>query len=140
MLPKSPRGHSGIHWLAPTTILLSLAVGVLLAAGHHLFYRSLHGKQVRTRGYEILGSDVSPQQLNLAIGTAFALLVKAAPITAVSTAYIQLLWRALLRAARGSILGNLDAVFSGLNNIISLTKGWIWWHYPLLFSLAIIVW
>ena len=140
MLLKSSRGNNGIHWLAPTTILLSLAAGVLLAIGHHLFYRSLRGKQVRTRGYEILGSDVSPQQLNLAIGTAFAFLVKAALVTAVSTAYIQLLWRALLRAARVSTLGNLDAVFSGLGNIISLSKVWIWWHYPLLFSLAIVAW
>ena len=100
----------------------------------------LNGRKVASEDFSILGSNISPQQLNVAIGTAFAFLVKASLVTAVSTAYLQLLWRALLRSARGSTLGNLDTAFSGLNNIISLGKVWVWWRLPLLFALAVVAW
>ena len=129
-----------IPWQAPTTINLALLAGLLFAVGHHLFYRHLDGQQVASEDVRLLGSNISPQQLNVAIGTAFAFLVKASLVTAVSTAYLQLLWRALLRAARGSTLGDLDTAFSGLNNIISLSKVWVWWRLPLLFGLAIVAW
>ena len=127
-------------WQAPATIILALAFGLLFAVGHHLFYRNLDGQRVASEDISILGSDISPQQLNVAIGTAFAFLVKASLVTAVSTAYLQLLWRALLRSGRGSTLGNLDTTFSGLNNIISLGKIWVWWRLPLLFALAVVAW
>jgi hypothetical protein len=130
----------GIPWQAPAAIIVSLAAGISFAIGHHLFYNHLHGQEARPTGYKILGSDISPQQLNVAIGTAFAFLVKASLVTALSTAYLQLLWRALLRAARGSKLGDLDTCFSALNNIISLGKVWVWWRLPLLFLLAVVAW
>ena len=139
-LNTARRKTDGIPWQAPTTIVLSLMTGVLLAIGHHLFYASLHGQQARSDGYKILGSNVSPQQLNIAIGTAIAYLVKTFLVLALSTAYLQLLWRALLRAARGSTLGDLDTAFSGLSNIISLSKVWVWWRLPLLFALALVAW
>lgn len=127
-------------WQAPTTIVLALLFGLLFAVGHHLFYKHLDGQKVAAEDLRILGSNISPQQLNVAIGTAFAFLVKASLVTAVSTAYFQLLWRALLRSASGSTLGNLDTAFSGLNNIFSLSKVWVWWRLPLLFALAIVAW
>ena len=127
-------------WQAPATIILALLFGLLFAVGHHLFYRNLDGRKVTSEDFSILGSDISPQQLNVAIGTAFAFLVKASLVTAISTAYLQLLWRALLRSARGSTLGNLDTAFSGLNNIISLGQVWVWWRLPLLFALAVVAW
>ena len=127
-------------WQAPATIIASLFMGVMLAIGHHLFYNSLHGRQARTDGYKILGSDISPQQMAVAGGTALAFLVKSALVTALSTAYLQLLWRALLRKANGSKLGDLDAAFSGLNNIVSISKIWVWRRLPLLFSLAVVAW
>lgn len=127
-------------WQAPSTITLSLIAGLLFAVGHHLFYQHLDSRKVASEDVRILGSRISPQQLNVAIGTAFAFLVKASLVTAVSTSYLQLLWRALLRAARGSTLGDLDTAFSGLNNIISLSKVWVWWRLPLLLALAIVAW
>lgn len=134
------RTTDNVPWQAPTTIGLSLAVGALLAVGHHLFYNSLHGQQAKADGWQILGSDVSPQQLNIAIGTAIAYLVKTFLLLALSTTYIQLLWRALLRAARGSTLSNLDTAFSGLTNVISLSKLCVWWRLPLFFCLALLAW
>lgn len=134
------RPPSSVPWQAPTTIIFSLIAGLLLAVGHHLFYNRLHGQQASPDGFKILGSHVSPQQLNIAIGTAIAYLVKTFLVLALSTAYLQLLWRALLKATRGSTLGDLDTAFSGLSNLISLSKVWVWWRAPLLFCLALVAW
>ena len=132
--------NANIHWQAPTTVVLALAAGVLFAAGHHLFYKSLDGTPAANIGYNILGSQVSPQQLNIAGGTAFAFLVKACLVTALATAYVQLFWRAMLRKSREVTLERLDTTFSALSNVHYLLKLWIWWRYPVLFLLALIAW
>ena len=129
-----------IHWLAPTTIISSLILGALSAVGHHIFYRSLEGTVAQDDNVNILGSRVSRQQLNIAGGTALAFLVKAALTTAVATAYIQLFWRAITRNARSASLETLDTVFSAFSNVFMLGKVWVWWRYPLLFSLAATAW
>lgn len=127
-------------WQAPATVIASLYMGLMLAIGHHLLYNSLHGRQARTDGYKILGSDISPQQMAVAGGNAMAILVKAALVTALSTACLQLLWRALLRKGNGSKLGDVDAAFSGLNNLVPISKLWVWRRLLLLSSLAVVVW
>lgn len=139
-LRRQLRAADRIPWQAPTTIVLSLVTGVLLAVGHHLFYDNLHGRQARADGWQILGSRVSPQQLNIAIGTALAFLVKTFLLLAISTAYLQLLWRSLLRTSKGTTLGDLDIAFSGLSNLISVSKIWVWRKLPLLFVLAVVAW
>lgn len=131
---------NGIHWLAPTIIVGSLILGALLALGHHLFYSSLRGTTARDDNLHILYSQVSRQQLNTAAGTAFAFLVKAALTSAVSTAYIQIFWRVVTRASRPATLESLDTTFSAPTSVLSLYKVWIWWQYPLLFSLAVTAW
>ena len=129
-----------IHWQAPTTVVLALVVGIVFAAGHHLFYSSLNGKPAPNSGYNILGSQVSQQQLNIAGGTAFAFLVKASLVTALTTAYAQLFWRAVLHRSREVTLERLDTAFSVLSNVHYLMKAWIWWRYPTLFSIALVAW
>ena len=129
-----------IHWQAPATVVLALGAGILFAAGHHLFYNSLDGRPAPDVGYNILGSNVSSQQLNIAGGTAFAFLVKACLVTALATAYAQLFWRAMLEQSREVTLERLDTAFSVLFNVHHLVKVWIWWHYPVLFALALIAW
>lgn len=59
-----------MHWRAPTTILLSLLCGGAFTVGHHFFYRSLAGGIVHTSAsaYRFFGTDVSPQQVNIAGG------------------------------------------------------------------------
>lgn len=136
----SQRAADRVPWQAATTIILSLTAGVLLAVGHHVFYDNLHGRQAGADDWEILGSRVSPQQLNIAIGTALAYLVKTFLLLALSTAYLQLIWRSLLRTSKGFTLGDLDIVFSGLSNIISVAKVWVWRKLPLLFALAVVAW
>ncbi|KAK4693726.1 hypothetical protein P7C71_g3725, partial [Lecanoromycetidae sp. Uapishka_2] len=57
-----------IHWSAPTLMVASLIVGILFALCHHLFYASLDCKPASTslEGYDVLGTHVSIQHLNLA--------------------------------------------------------------------------
>ena len=129
-----------IHWKAPTTIALALAAGILLAIGHHLFYNILDGQPASSDGCNILGSQVSTQQLNIAGGTALSYLVNACLLAALATAYVQLFWRAMLHPSREVVLERLDTVFSALTTIHHILKVWVWWRYPLLFLLALLAW
>ena len=133
--------HVGVHWWTPSVMFLSLIFGVLFALGHHLFYNSLVNKP--TGHYTIMGTRHPGQQLNIAIGTAFAFLVKAAFVLAVSTAYYQAFWKMAKQDSKiekAPTLGRLDAAFSGTTNVISLFNAPMWCRYPLLFFIAASVW
>jgi hypothetical protein len=36
----------GVHWKLPSLMIGSYGLAVLIALGHHLLYKSLHGQQV----------------------------------------------------------------------------------------------
>jgi len=131
---------SGVHWLAPTVMLLALLSGTLLALGHHLFYQSLAGRPAPNGAYSIAGTNVSRQQFNTAVGTAFAFLVKALLALAVGLAYTQAFWRAAQVAEGGIGLAGLDTLHSILSDIVGFLKVHVWWRHPGLLLLAFIAW
>ncbi len=130
--------QKGIHWLAPTTVAVALLAGVLFAVGHHLFYASLRGQPVHNDDLKVLGGNISRQQINITAGTIFAFLVNFCLGTALTTAYAQVFWKALLR--QRATLETWDAAFSATSNIFFIGKVWVWWHFPLLGAFAIIAW
>ncbi|KAI1388161.1 uncharacterized protein F4822DRAFT_236310 [Hypoxylon trugodes] len=133
----------GFYWWTPLIMGLSLLSGVLFSIGHHLFYKSLENKPTSTGDYDILGSHYQGQQFNIAVGTAFAFLARAAFILAVSTAYCQLFWQRIKgqsKTGNPPTLERVDIVYSGINNIISLFTVPVWYRYPVLFLMAISVW
>ena len=73
-----------MHWKAPTTMLATFAIGVAFAIGHHFFYQSLDGTP--------LDSATFDQQINTAVGTAFAFLVCSFLSVAIGVAFVQVLW------------------------------------------------
>lgn len=125
-------------------MLGSFVVGVLLAAGHHLFYTSINASPATNRHRAFYGVSVpSGQQLNLAVGTAFAFLVKAAFIVSVSTAYYQMFWKYVQdvsTATQAPRLGQVDAQFSATSNILAFAKTSSMWRHFLLSLLALLVW
>ena len=129
-----------VHWLAPTTMLMSLLGGYLLVLGHHFFYANLDHKLVMTQSYSFPGNKLPPQQLNISIGTALALLVKICLAIAVSTAYVQMFWRSTSSAKQRPTLVELDLATSSLTNIVSLCSPKFSLRYPLLVLPAIIFW
>jgi len=123
-------------------MISSFLCGVLLALGHHLFYQSLDNKSASVQ-YDVMRREFDGQQLNIAIGTAFAFLVKAAFVLAVSTTYYQIFWRHMQREVISDdlpTLKNTDSAFSGLDNIISLLTIPMWCRYPFLFTMAAVAW
>lgn len=131
---------SGIHWVTPVMMVLTLLAGCSLAVGHHLFYKNLAGTTAPTGRYQFAGANVSKQQFNTAVGTAFAFVVKGTLTAAVGMAYIQAFWRSAQRSKNGRKLSTLDTTFAVLNNAFGLTKLHVWVRYPLLLLLAIIAW
>lgn len=134
---KIPLYH-GIHWLAPSSMLGALLAGILLALGHHLFYQRLDGTVANTAG--ILGSDVSRQQASIAIGTAFAFLVKASLVYAVTIAYVQIFWKEAKAPNAAPTLSTLDDLSCAIDNLLVLFKPSKWISYWLLMVLATVAW
>ncbi|KAF2658592.1 hypothetical protein K491DRAFT_755910 [Lophiostoma macrostomum CBS 122681] len=132
-----------VYWWTPFLLFASLLVGVVFALGHHFFYRSLADKPTSTGSYSIAGHQYPDQQVNIAVGTAFAFLAKAALVLAVSTAYYQVFWRSVRREAdigRPPTLARTDSAFSAPTNIISLLNAPVWVRYPLLCMMALTMW
>jgi hypothetical protein len=128
--------NGGIHWRASTIMVTSLISGMLLALGHHLFYNHLDGKVVGTNEHVIKG--VTPQQLNLTIGTLFAFLVHALLSVAVTTSYTQIVWRAIKK--RATTLSAIDTLFHVVSNFWSLMFLSTWLKYPILFLVGVTIW
>ncbi|KAI5367422.1 hypothetical protein Slin14017_G024580 [Septoria linicola] len=119
-------------------MLSSLLVGVALAIGHHAFYASLAGTAVSSDPIKVVGWTTTQQQVNVAVGTAFAFVVKASLILACSTAYMQLLFGAINR--QSFKLSQLDNWFGGLSDFWSLMCVSTYWRYPLLTLVALTCW
>jgi hypothetical protein len=85
-IPYSPI----IHWIQPATMIFYSLVGVLVAAGHHIYYNSQSGTLVSTS---------ERQQWPIRFGTAFSFVAIASFNIAVSEAYTQYVWKAVRQKA-----------------------------------------
>jgi hypothetical protein len=134
-------GHEGIYWLAPSQILTSFAVAIALAVGHHYFYEHLSGQIAPTGSYTFGHSNMSKQQLNIAIGTAFAFAFKAVLAWALASSYTQLFWRVLKTSLKAVRVGDADAAFSLLHDILAFFRASTWRRqYLVLVPIATIFW
>ena len=131
------------HWTAPTLIISSFIAGSLFALGHHSFYHSLDRRLAPTsvEDYNVLGTHVSIQQFNTAVGTAFAFLVRACLMLSISVAYFQIfMWSVARDGSRGTTLVHLDAMTSSMHDLVSLVSFGTWWRRPWLWLLAVVTW
>jgi hypothetical protein len=115
--------HNGIYWLAPTQILATFAVAIALAIGHHYFYQHLSGQIAPTGSYTFGHFSMSKQQFNIAIGTAFAFAFKAVLAWALVSSYTQLFWRVVKTSLKVVRVGDADAAFSLLPDILAFSQG-----------------
>lgn len=132
-----------IHWFAPSLMIASFIVGTLFALGHHLFYASLDRQHASTAvdGHNVLGMHISMQQLNTAVGTAFAFLVRACLVSSISVAYFQIfMWSIGKQGTKGTRLDHLDVMTSALHDLLSLLSFKTWWRRPWIWILAMVAW
>jgi len=119
-----------VHWQAPTVIVVSFAVSLALAIGHHLFYASLDHIPVEDNAFS--------QQTNIAIGTGFAFLFRACLAIATCTAYWQVFWHTALR--KSLTISSADALTGVLGSLIEFTHVRTFFFNPGLAALAILAW
>jgi hypothetical protein len=137
---------SSIHWLAPASMLAALLAGILFALAHHVFYQALHGTAVPQTDYTLnaggLSTNVSRQQLTLALGTAFAFATKSCLVIAVSIAWVQCFWRTLTTRSSGKplTLDNVNTAFAVIHNAFTLVSPAGWRRFSSLFVLALVTW
>lgn len=129
-----------MHWSAPVSTLGSLVAGFVFILAHHLFYQSLNGTLVSDDAP--FGFEISQQQVNVAVGTAFAFLAKACLVVAVSAAFVQIFWHTI-RAQRmeaAPTLERIDAVYSTLDNAFEMLNVRSWYTHPVLMVVAGLAW
>lgn len=129
-----------IHWLTPTTSLLSFTCGVALAIVHHIFYSSLNNTAVNADVYNFAGFRVSQQQINMATGTTLAFLSRACFLVTLSSAYTQQFWLLVGRHGRQTRVNTLDVMYGALDNVWNLCRVGVWWKRPFLLLTGVVSW
>jgi hypothetical protein len=120
----------GVTWhRQPMYMLLFALTGVLLALGHHFFYKSLNGT--------LSGSD-RQQQWAHTFGNAFAILVVTTLAAANKAAYHQYFWTIV----RGKCftLGALDKLFSLTSDPLGFFSWELFKSAPVAVALALVCW
>lgn len=107
---------SEIHWQAPVTIVVTFILGLLFAIAHHVFYDNLNGKLV------IADDRLFSQQINIAIGTAFAFLFRASLSVSIAVTYWQVFWGQVLRKGKAFPVAHLDSLAGLLASIFEFTN------------------
>jgi hypothetical protein len=119
-----------IHWRVPTVIILAFVAGLAFALGHHAFYSSLDGRPVDDRLFN--------QQVNLAVGQAFAFLVRASLVISVGASYWQVFWGTVLHGSLA--ISQVDALAGMLGSVLDLLNLKASTTHPLLLVLALLSW
>ncbi|KAL2060789.1 hypothetical protein VTL71DRAFT_8841 [Oculimacula yallundae] len=130
--PSSPiagQKQTRYYWKAPVLMVVPLIVGLLLAVGQHLFYKSLDG--------DIVGSK-SQQSWNNRYGVAMTFLIRAFLGTAIGTAGVQNIW--YLLGSKATKLETMDAVAAIMSSFTDFLNPRVWIHGPVLSLLAVGVW
>lgn len=131
-LPTSSRHHRDDtpSWRAPATMLCSLLLGFGIALAQHFTYLSLDKQPV---------SDVSLSQAWVArISTGLAFAAKVALTVCVGTAYVQHQWLRFQQTPFN--VAEIDKVTGVLGNIFCFLESTVWYRYPMLAFMALIVW
>jgi hypothetical protein len=128
MAPRSPPRK--IHWRVPTVIIVAFIAGLAFALGHHAFYDSLDGQPV--------DGHLFGQQINLAVGQAFAFLVRASLVISVGASYWQVFWGTVLHGSL--VISQVDALAGMLGSILDLLNFKASTSRPVLVALALLSW
>jgi hypothetical protein len=128
MVPRTPLRK--IHWRVPAIIILAFVAGLAFALGHHAFYSSLDGQPVNAWLFN--------QQINLAVGQAFAFLVRASLVISVGTSYWQVFWGTMLHGTLA--VSQVDALAGMLGSILDLLNLKASTTRPVLIALALLSW
>lgn len=123
-----------IHWRAPTTIIIAFIAGLSFAIGHHSFYRQLDTKPVDS------DDRMFSQQVNGAIGTAFAFLFRASLVIAITGVYWQIFWGNALRKRHTLTVAQLDSLTGLLGSVLSFFDLRTLSYSPELAVVALLAW
>jgi hypothetical protein len=128
MLPRTPLRE--IHWRVPTVIILAFVAGLAFALGHHAFYDRLDGQPVDGRVFD--------QQINLAVGQAFAFPVRALLVISAGASYWQVFWGTMLHKTLA--ISQVDALAGMLGSMLDLLNLKASTTRPTLVALALLSW
>ncbi|KAL7967532.1 hypothetical protein HDV63DRAFT_412565 [Trichoderma sp. SZMC 28014] len=133
MLPKWATHPAG------GTMAIMLLFSVAFIIGHHFFYQSLSGKPPPNVVYfSGFAGGLTGQQINLAVGSAFAFLVSSSLGIVITTAANQALWVAI--RTKPSKLEMIDSLANATTNIWNVFDFRLWKKSPIRMALITIFW
>lgn len=124
-----PRSSQRARWRKIWYMAGSLAVGIVLAVGHDIFYRYLAGRRV---------DAILSQTWVTNIGTAFAFLFRMFLVISAGIAFVQLQWKTM--KSQSFEVEEVDNMSGMLEDIFSLLYARLWWKVPTLTIIAAISW
>ncbi|KAG9596387.1 hypothetical protein KCU77_g8066, partial [Aureobasidium melanogenum] len=129
-----------IHWRVLCILYGSLLASTALAIAHHFYYQNLSGAPVSTANDFAIGSwaGVPSQKFNTAVGNTFASQFRTFLTITATTAYFQILWRAL--KTESTRLNVVDAISGILANPVGFLNAGAWKKSVILLTLAITIW
>lgn len=121
--------EQGIFWRTPTTMIVSLFIGLICSACLHAYYTTLDGTLV---------GGASDQQNALRIGTFLALLGQISLVYSIQKASVQWLWRELKNHI--VTMRCVDHGFASTNDPASFVSLEMWRKLKLASVLALLSW
>ncbi|ETS74373.1 hypothetical protein PFICI_14239 [Pestalotiopsis fici W106-1] len=128
-LSPTPAPSKGIHWRAPTLMVVCFLSGTSFALIHHFYYSYLTGQQV---------PPPNIQEWPIRLGSGLAFLTKSTFTAAVGTAYTQHIYT-VFRKRSLSVRG-IDSAFAAANSIIKLVSWELFSKVKAGFLLGLIAW
>ena len=123
----SPQRH--VYWRPPTTMVVSLLIGIGCSVALHVYYSSLNGTPV--------GSSDDQQQA-LRIGTALAFFAQVTLVFSMQKSSVQWLWRELKKHVIS--FKGVDAAFAAGNDPFSFFNREMLWKAKLASTIALLAW
>ena len=99
-----------VHWVTPALMITLFVLGVIVAVGHHVFYKSLDGQ-------------LATEQLKMVrYGTAMAFFVKSTLVGTVIVCYRQRIWHTL--RCKAMTINGIDGLFSATEDPTTFFMNW----------------
>ncbi|KAF7557586.1 hypothetical protein G7Z17_g623 [Cylindrodendrum hubeiense] len=125
-----------VGWQTPAKMLGFLALGIISALGHHLYYSSLDSTPVRAR--EDGAQTWTTQEWISRYGIALAFTTKTFLACAVAIAYKQRIWTNFRR--RPYSVSGINAIYDATTDILSFMNWEFIWKAKMATFLAALTW
>ncbi|EFQ93601.1 hypothetical protein CFE70_010171 [Pyrenophora teres f. teres 0-1] len=136
-----PIERKSVQWrislYTPLSMISLFMFGLLVAVGHHLFYKRFDKTHVRGPGEDGASKYIS-QVWIIRYGTAFAFIAKTLLAGSIVVAYKQHMWINLRHKSHS--VCTIDALFAATHDLLAFSSPSLWTKAPIPALMALVAW